>query len=130
MGHIHRWFVIFTFVFRYILKTNKREITRVCIVSILLVDQICLYRCFELKTDIAYIRMYMYILYKWKSLNEQIVSSSLSLMNCCGISESVAYCILYKRTSLVNVNVDFVCIKISIRIFVKSSWPFCVFYFH
>lgn len=108
MGHIHRWFVIFTFVFRYILKTNKREITRVCIVSILLVDQICLYRCFELKTDIAYMHMSMYILYKWKSFNEQIVPSSLSLINCYGISESAAYCTLYKRTSSVNMNIDFV----------------------
>lgn len=58
--------------------------------------------------------MSMYILYKWKSFNEQIVPSSLSLINCYGISESAAYCTLYKRTSSVNMNIDFVCIKISI----------------
>lgn len=52
--------------------------------------------------------MSMYILYKWKSFNEQIVPSSLSLINCYGISESAAYCTLYKRTSSVNMNIDFV----------------------
>ena len=42
MGHIYRWFVIFAFVFRYILQIwIKEKSRRVCIVSILLVNQIC-----------------------------------------------------------------------------------------